>query len=60
MTAMRNTTLIPQRKREAMGQRLKTGGSVPLKTGFPDSPLENVKRANGIPGLKKGGKVGCG
>ncbi len=42
-------------------QKLRSGGLVQpraLKTGFPDSPLENVKRANGIKGLKKGGRVG--
>lgn len=26
-----------------------------LKTGIPDSPLENAKRNNGIPGFAKGG-----
>lgn len=53
---------IPQHKRMAMGsgaQGMKNGGPVrvpALKTGMKDSPLENVKRANGIPGMKKGGK----
>lgn len=28
-----------------------------LKTGTPDSPLENAKRNNGIPGFKAGGKA---
>lgn len=28
-----------------------------LKTGTPDSPLENAKRNNGIPGFKSGGKI---
>lgn len=28
-----------------------------LKTGIPDSPLENAKRNNGIPGFKAGGKT---
>ena len=29
----------------------------PLKTGVPDTPLENARRANSIPGLKHGGKA---
>ena len=28
-----------------------------LKTGTPDSPLENAKRNNGIPNFAKGGKA---
>jgi hypothetical protein len=49
----------------AMGDRVgfKKGGSVsapsatkPLKSGIKNSPLEGVKRANGIPGMKKGGR----
>lgn len=28
-----------------------------LKSGTPDSPLENAKRNNGIPGFKDGGKA---
>ena len=38
------------------------GGAVPnLKSGLPTSPITDAKRANGIPGLKKGGmsKKGC-
>lgn len=52
---------INQHKRMAMG--MKRGGGVlknttpARKTGMPDSPLEKVKRANGIPGIKTGGKV---
>lgn len=52
---------ISQHKRLAMGENVgfARGGRVapqrPLKTGIPDSPLENAKRANGIPGMKKGG-----
>jgi hypothetical protein len=54
---------IPQHKRMAMGEKpgFKRGGSVspsstkPLKSGMKDSPLETVKRNNGIPGMKKGG-----
>lgn len=50
-----------QHHRNATGALdLKTGGSVRtpalLKSGTPDTPLENAKRANGIPGMKKGGK----
>ncbi len=56
---------VPQHKRMAMGDRVgfKKGGSVsapsatkPLKSGIKNSPLEGVKRANGIPGMKKGGR----
>ncbi len=55
-------SMIPQHKRMAMGEKvgMKKGGSV--KTGIPDSPMEKVKRQNGIPGMKSGGKVkgkGC-
>lgn len=58
-----NDKLIPQHKRLAMGERagFKKGGSVPArKTGIPDTPLEGAKRANGVPGMKHGGKCGCG
>ncbi len=51
---------IPQHKQMAMGLKpaFKAGGAVPfLKSGKKDSPLETAKRANGIPGFKKGGKV---
>ena len=47
---------IPQHKRMAMGEKvtgMKKGGAV--KTGIPDSPMEKVKRQNGIPGMKAGG-----
>lgn len=58
-----SSSLVPMHKRMAMGQtqNLKTGGSVrPSKTGIPDTPLENARRANGIPGMKKGGSCSCG
>ena len=59
---------IPQHKRMAMGTdpergpsgKFAKGGSIPstnLKTGIPDSPLTKDKMANGIPGLKKGGRA---
>lgn len=54
---------IPQHKRIAMGEAvtgMKKGGLVTRKTGIPDTPLEGVKRKNGIPGMKSGGKVGKG
>lgn len=56
---------IPQHKRMAMGQKpqgYKTGGLVrPTRdTGLQDTPLEKAKRANGIPGMKKGGHCDCG
>lgn len=47
-------------KMNAMGKDLKmaSGGAVPfLKSGKPTSPLTDAKRANGVPGFKKGGKV---
>jgi len=59
---------ISQHKRMAMGQQvtgMKKGGPVvkpapmtaPIpKTGMRNSPIENVKRVNGVPGMKKGGK----
>lgn len=58
---------IPQHKKIAMGDKpaFKNGGFVKmapakpamLKTGIKDSPLEKSKRANGIPGMKVGGKA---
>lgn len=59
-------TKVPQRKRIAMGagplpgNNFAAGGSIRSKvpnnkTGLRDSPLETVRRANGIPGMKKGG-----
>lgn len=62
-------TKVPQRKRIAMGSgplpgNFKAGGTIRLSpkvpsrsTGLADSPLETVRRNNGIPGMKKGGKV---
>lgn len=54
--------MIPQHKRMAMGQErvgFKKGGAVPnpkvMKGGVPNTPLTNVKRANGIKGMKHGG-----
>jgi hypothetical protein len=39
----------------ALGGRVEVG--TPLrKTGLADTPLEAVKRRNGIPGMKKGGR----
>jgi len=66
----KNSNLIPQSKRLAMGEKVgfANGGAVPkraslpkppgpaLKSGFPDTPQEMVKRRNGIPGMKKGGR----
>lgn len=57
---------IPQHKRMAGGDKavgFKKGGAVPsigmpsapIKSGVKDTPLEKVKRANGIPGMKRGG-----
>lgn len=56
---------IPQHKRMAMGQKpagYKAGGLIKpgRDTGFKDTPIEKAKRANGIPGMKKGGSCGCG
>lgn len=62
---------VGQHKRMAMGQNVTgyaRGGSVMskmdisgtsgrlLKSGKPDSPIEKAKRANGVPGMKSGGK----
>lgn len=53
---------IPQHKQMAMGQKTQgyaKGGFVkPSRdTGMKDSPIEKVKRANGIPGCGCGGMV---
>lgn len=58
---------IPQHKRMAMGDKtagcyakggaVRQSGSSLLKTGTPDTPLEDAKRANGLVGMKTGGKV---
>ncbi len=32
-------------------------GARVLKTGIPDSPIEDAKRRNGVVGMKKGGKA---
>lgn len=53
---------VNQHKRMAMGEKVgfARGGRVgvprTLKTGIPDSPIENAKRANGVVGMKKGGR----
>jgi hypothetical protein len=65
---MSDSKCIPQRKRLAMGQKLAGGGMVKTPTGagsmvskpgkgLPRSPLENARRNNGIPHMKKGGPV---
>jgi hypothetical protein len=57
----------PQHKRLAMGDTVKgyakggsigTGAPVVAKPsgGLPQSPITRAKHANGIPGMKKGGK----
>jgi hypothetical protein len=43
----------------ANGGRVKLGSPYRKGTGTPDSPLEAIKRANGIPGMQKGGSVKC-
>ena len=51
----------------AMGSKTQgyaKGGSVMpkpavLKSGKPDTPIEKAKRANGIVGMNRGGKVQC-
>lgn len=54
---------ISQHKQMAMGLKpaFKLGGSLPMpkviKSGVPNTPLTNVKRDNGVPGFKKGGKA---
>lgn len=63
---------VSQHKRMAMGRGITSapkggsfakGGGVDkalLKTGMPTSPITDAKRANGIPGVKAGGKIGKG
>lgn len=60
---MASDSKIPQHKRMAMGAGkigFKDGGSLPApkidKSGVPMSPLTKAKRANGVPGFKKGGQ----
>ena len=52
---------VHQHKRLAMGDTLKgyaKGGSIgSLKQQMPTSPITDAKRANGVPGLRGGGKV---
>jgi len=61
---MSKNQAIPQHKRMAMGQKdigFAKGGAVEtklLKTGIPTSPITDAKRANGIPGMKRGGRAG--
>jgi hypothetical protein len=58
---------INQHKSMAMGTNPKVGGIGSIDRyarggsvkGIPTSPITDVKRGNGIPGIKKGGKVGC-
>lgn len=58
---MSNDSKIPMHKRLAMGEKVgfKKGGSLPMpkvvKGGVPNTPITNAKRANGLPGMKKGG-----
>lgn len=40
----------------ARGGRVSVG-SPDRKSGMPDSPMEKVKRQNGIPGMKDGGSM---
>lgn len=57
---------ISQHKRMAMGDGVArprkasklefARGGVVSKTGIPTSPITDSKRANGVPGMKKGGK----
>lgn len=68
---MSDSEQITQHKRMAMGQNISHGGGGgsnkfargggvgirPSKSGIPTTPLTDAKRANGIPGLKKGGKA---
>lgn len=62
---MAKTQGVGQHKQMAMGQEPKVGsigqagkyargGAV---RGIPTSPITDVKRANGVPGMKKGGKA---
>lgn len=62
---MANEKPIRQRARLAMGDTVKgyaKGGSIGMSPvvkptgGLPESPITRAKHANGIPGMKKGGK----
>ena len=50
-------------KKLAMGKsgakmpKMASGGG--LKKGIPTSPITDVKRGNGVPGMKKGGSKKC-
>jgi hypothetical protein len=58
---------IGQHKKLAMGKPTGNGPNGPngkfakggpvLKTGIPESPITKAKIANGVPGIKKGGKA---
>lgn len=57
--AMPTQSMRPPMPAQGVRPGLKMGGGVKpalLKTGMPDSPLTKSKAANGIPGMKKGGK----
>ena len=67
---MAKTAGVSQHKQMAMGQNPKVGGIGAggkyahggAVKGIPTSPITDVKRANGIPGMKAGGKAkskGC-
>jgi hypothetical protein len=64
---MAKTQGVSQHKQLAMGQNPKVGGIGAADKyarggsvkGIPTSPITDVKRANGIPGMKKGGKAKC-
>ena len=61
---MANNSQVNQHHRLAMGENIghgsakfaKGGRVAPLKSGLPTSPVTDAKRANGVPGFKKGGK----
>lgn len=49
---------VSKRKTEfARGGSVNSANTRLLKTGIPDSPLENAKRNNGIKGFAKGGDI---
>lgn len=64
-----NTKAMRQHARLAQGDKVgfRKGGRVSvvpqqtnlMSSGKPTSPLTDAKRANGIPGYKKGGMKGC-
>ena len=57
MSGANGTT--PLRKRLAAGDKVNVTKLAKGGCAMPMSPMTKVKRANGVKGLKSGGKAGC-